>query len=1087
MMDPLQQKQSTEEKLRLAGVIYTLGPDGLSIRTTTGKKFPIPEIRKTDNVCGEYSGANIMRLNKGVRCEDTFLFAGNLPCFAMGTVNRDAAGHMPPILGMGEFHFDVLSGEERFSFDQADQIDAVFLPNGTKWTVAFDRLPKLRFHIYASLTGDDGIAATISADGSADSRKLRLLCTVKEPRIADHVPTYFSENCRKIIPKLSIINSRDSEKGFYRAVLSESDDPQYRRLAAYGFFSRGLPEIRMDHEIRISVPIKTGETALVLSGVHAPFGTQLDPSRLCRTPEEAQKAITGEEVRFQKLLDSAAVQTPDPLLDAGIRWAVLNLDYVHVGPAWLEGGQWWNVHFTNNYQLSAATSLGQYSRVQTALRFFANLKDGYSVIALNQESLDRWGKPDGTKALGFDGLPYYLYQLWQYLQQTGDFAIAFETADRIHRLCQELLELCDPDHDHLLSWNRGVNPFMYQGDHLSVPGAGTSPSVMMAGNFARFAQILTRIGKKELADEYLAVSKQIYEALPVLWSAERGCFYSCIDLQGAPCAAHYYTDYVFPLLYGDQLPIEQKILPLLHLRDQLMFRSSVTGKLLMRVGDLKPDLFGNNNPMPVQIAETARAFFLIGDYETGYELLASCAYATSVFTENPGSSPEKLNSLGKGEPDYMFGNPAASLTYTAVAGLMGAAIRDWGETLVFEPGFPLSLPAWQFRLPYLGVVCSSKLSEDGSVSYHLTLPAAEAEAPASIRRIQFGLFLPAVGNLKLPEDLRIFCNGNATDYSVAPAVNAYKIMVSWDLQDRAYSDTAAEIKLQFARPCEFTSESIGSGFVNKTVYINQGEPYTLPLTSAQELIGFAPKPVSSSGTFYRLYFDHESKTYGTIRLVVSPRQEAAPVRAGKLQLAGGRPLDIRNLLNSDFIPAYNAWRYGAQYKIRFCEQQLLKDEFLIPADHAAYHGVPVSEHTDAVRVCNLAYGRSNIAAGKIDPSEFPRTAVIPVNQTVSAVSLLYLSETEVWLSGADQQLGTVSLRYADHTADSVPLVSRSNMGSILGNYAADTCHIPLKEHTLDSANHYCIACDCSKNLKELVISIDKEDVFFGLVAVNVYP
>lgn len=1037
------------DRLSQAGIIYRLTDDGIGIETVITREKPIPRVLKTDNIAFEYEGENTVKLNRGIRREDTFLFAGVLPCFAMGTVKKDVSGHLPPILGLGEFHFSLLVNGKRFSFDDADRVHAVFRPNGTRWSVSFDALPDLRFCISASLSDGNGIAATVSAEGIPGDCPLTLVCAVEDMRVGDHTPGYFSDNSRRLTPEY---RATTDNGGTRHTLLCRCPDPECMHAAAYRFFAAVPSDLTFNPCPTVCVPIQKAGECLTVSGVHAPLReTSVMPEPLADA-DSIRASVARSEGYYAGLLDTVGLDTPDPLVDAGIRWAALNLDYVHVGPAWLEGGQWWNVHFTNNYQLSAAASIGQYGRTRETLSFFSNLEGGYSVISLTGESLDRWTRKDGRKALGFDGIPYYLWQLWQYVGATGDLDTVRDVAPRIDRMCRELTDVCDPDRDGLLSWNRGVNAFMYQGDHHSVPGAGTSPSVMMAGNLERFSQLLRRAGLTDLSEYWHAVSQKIYRALPRLWDGRRGAFYACVDLSGKPCDTCYYTDFVFPVLYGDDLPIEQKILPLCHLRDRLLYRSPVTGKLLMRVGELKPDLFGNNSIMPVQMAETARAFFSVGDLQTGYDLLASCAYATSVFTENPGSSPEKLNSIGKGEPDYMFGNPAASLVYAAVSGLMGVRLTDSGRTLCFEPGFPLTLPAWHFKLAYAEVSCENTLASDATLDYVIKNTVPDVG-------IRFGLFIPT-GDSPV-----ITVNGKPVSYRAEPALNARKL--SFTYTPDAGTDTV--VNLRFPAPFTPEAKTLSDGFVNRETTVVQCEQYP------------------TVGNRYRLYLDRDTGAYGVERVTVVPSDKGSGLMTGDLPVSDGYPIDIRDLLNADDIPAFNAWRSGMKYKIRFVNCRREDDLIAVPAGRVTYRCVPVSDLPGAVRTCNLAYGRSDIVGGTVGPSPFPAGAVIPVNRSVGAVSLLYLSETEVRLSGREDVLGRIILRYADGTTVEDPIAPGLNAGSIINNYAQNTVHIPLREYVRDSANHYAMACDPGKVLGEVEIRIDREDTVFGLVGVNVYP
>lgn len=1069
-MNYLDLDKQLEEKLRAAGVIYRLAQDGLSIQTTIGNRYPVSDIIRIDNVDLEYTVPNAVYMNKGIRFEDTMLFAGNLPCFAMGTVNKDAKGHMPPIIAMGEFHFSVLHNDKELFFDSADKIDVTFIPNGTKWNIYFDSLPEACFHLYVSLAGDYGIVATLDVTGVTACENIQLVCNIKEARIGDHVPTYFSENCRKIDTKYTI---ECNEKNVL--IQSESDDFEYRRKAAYLLCCASVPEVDTSDFIRIKCDIKSCGNVLTISGIHSPLCENPDLHKL---NEDVYKVIDDSEKQFKRLLDRASQHTCEPLLDAGFSWSVLNLEYVHVSPAWLEGGQWWNSRFTNNYQISAAISIGQYEYAAKAFHYFAGLPDGYSIIALDGESLDRWTKKDGTKALGFDGIPYYIYQLIQYTNHTGDFSVLTETAPQIYAMCRDMMEVCDPDNDGLLSWKEGCNAFLYQADHLSVPGAGFSPSVMMAGNYERYAELLDFAGEKNLAKEYFDYAQKIYSALDRLWDEERGYFYSCIDLTGTPCTTHFYTDLVFPVLYAPKLDDYRKILPLMHLKDSLLYRSAQTDGLLMRMGEHKPNLFGNNYVQPVQMAEAARAFFAIGDYKTGYELLCSCGYAMSIFTENPGSAPEKLNWHGKGEADYMFGNPAASFAYAVVSGLMGVTLENSGKTMVVAPGYPLDMPQWQYNTPYVSVSFVNNMCESGTLRYNITLPRETHDEQRSVvEEVVFSLFIPHTDGIQLAENLYITIFDKPVEFSIAPGLHSHKITVSIPVVD--ISDF--QMALKFDKPFCLVKLPAEQVFTDKTVNVKKGDKYVLPCENNQQLLGDSPDTFSGTGTFYRMYYDKDAKVYGLIQINVADSRPARTI-AGKLPIALTESLDIKEILNANGIRAVNAWRYGGEFRM-FPSEQNIDGEYAVISTHDSIYKC-ICNQDGSVRVCRLSYGISDIVNGCIVRSEQPNSVSIQVHKAVSAVSLLYLSEVCVWLSGENQQLGKIQLCYEDGYVDTIPLVSGDNMGSILGNYSENTYKVPLRSHLKDSASHYCISCDNNKILKCIQISIDKEDVEFGLAGVS---
>lgn len=120
---------------------------------------------------------------------------------------------------------------------------------------------------------------------------------------------------------------------------------------------------------------------------------------------------------------------------------------------------------------------------------------------------------------------------------------------------------------------------------------------------------------------------------------------------------------MLPVLYGEE-SAESTALGLARMKERLAYHSDETGETLMRVGELRPSMFGTDSVMPAQTAEAARACFLAGDTKTGLALMCGVARAATVFTEQPGSFPERMDAAGKGEYNYMFGNPSASYLYT---------------------------------------------------------------------------------------------------------------------------------------------------------------------------------------------------------------------------------------------------------------------------------------------------------------------------------------------------------------------------------------------------------------------------------------
>ena len=149
-----------------------------------------------------------------------------------------------------------------------------------------------------------------------------------------------------------------------------------------------------------------------------------------------------------------------------------------------------------------------------------------------------------------------------------------------------------------------------------------------------------------------------------------------------------------------------KTLSLLHLLDSLVHRSEATGLCLMQVGEFLPSLFANDNIMPVQLSEAAIALFRMGQCQVAWELLRSCGLAFSVYTESPGSAPERFGINGRGEANYVFGNPSAAFPYAVIAGLFGIRYQKQRQkTLRYAPAY---LPDENLSLTQDGVVFTAE-------------------------------------------------------------------------------------------------------------------------------------------------------------------------------------------------------------------------------------------------------------------------------------------------------------------------------------------------------------------------------------------
>lgn len=671
---------------------YTLKEDALTLSIQCGKNHPNPWVKRQDHRSNTARVPKIQTYNRGVRHNQTLLITGDLPRFAMATTHPDNAID-PPFLIFGEVSLRLHFQGNLIAFHDFDEITTQFHPLATEWIGSCKQFPNVQVRLYVSVFDSDGICGTVSVTG-AEGMPLKAELVIGGlkvgPRPLD--PCFIQPD--------SIMIPAKTEKvidNIFQVMPLTKDTPfASEKICINLSDSCGKSEIS-DEGICFSFDCGQNSTADFSMFHH------LDelPKKAFLPLSELKADFSQTEQYAARLLDTCRVYTPSPLLNAAIRHAVLNHDYIHVGDAWFEGGQWWNCYWTNNFQISAAIALGQYDRAKKALLALGLQEGGYTITTAAGKNAFAEDYPHMPKQpLSFEGIPYYIYQLWQYTEATGDLSVLKAVFDRLCAILDGLFKACDINESGLIGWRHGCNPFLYQADHLNLPGDATSPSVMMAAMLEKMAELAETIDKKEAAAAFHQKSSAMNQAVSErLWNEQDQCFFSHVDLQGAAHNAHYYTDLIFPALYGEYKDNIQ-MGGLSHLRRTLLLKSAETGELLMRVGDLKPDIFGNNNIMPTQMAESARAFGKTGDKNTALALMQAVARSVTVFTESPGSVPERLNDEGKGECNYMFGNPCGSFLYTAIDGIFGVSLRKLGSQLCLSPALSDEWENAEIDLPY---------------------------------------------------------------------------------------------------------------------------------------------------------------------------------------------------------------------------------------------------------------------------------------------------------------------------------------------------------------------------------------------------
>jgi hypothetical protein len=746
--------QELNEKLKGSEVKYRFSEDGKTIQVEAGRKVLPFKLHRMAHDSKEVFTESDEYFNRTVKRDHTILVSGDRPRFAL-LRHQAQATLCPDITKIGDCRIGIEQDGKVRWIDEADRIRTTFYPGYTDYTIQISEEDACAIECQIFQIENQGGGCRIRiqnhSNRTSDIRAVFEYGGVMTVQRTFHA-SYFSPEDRKTE------GNRVWEEGSFAELTTEGirqkativTDPQAKPVVS-NFIVR--------YEIPLSIAAGS-EKSCFLAAVLSDADTPSWNAREVLSRIDPDECIAESEKYYFELTRDIGMSTPNKLLDAAFLQALYNFDYIYTAPAWLEGVHWWGAPWCNNYQMSAALSIHQKDRIREALRFFASPKEGPCATIHS----------DGTPEISWlmntnDGLPYYLYQLTEYYQHTGDLDLMRELWDKVVDAVDKIMTERDAKGNHLLGWHMGCNAFLYQADHLQLPGEGTSPSIMMAGMLSRLSEIARDIGQEELADKWRSLSETMFRrVLDVLWNRKDGVFYSHVDMEEIRHMCHYYTDMVFPVLYSD-LPDETKWQSLEYLNRTLWTEDLFGENKLMRVGDYKPTIFGSDNVMPVQMAEAARAYQKIGDYDRGIRLLEGVALAGTLFTEAPGNFPERMNDLGKGEANYVFGNPIGSFVYTMVEGLMGAAVIDSGKTLRVQPGIPREWEYAKFSLPYVKINYKKEQKEQ-YIRQTYSVENLEQE------QIRLAIFLDP------GHSLRVTHNDVPVDFELKPALNTIFLTVT---------------------------------------------------------------------------------------------------------------------------------------------------------------------------------------------------------------------------------------------------------------------------------------------------------------------
>lgn len=661
---------------------YALLPEAASYQLRWRERTPFDwpdweSLHMAIHTCEDVPRGGPWIFNWVTRRDPMMLVSGDLPRLAMVRTFPEPSV-APRFHKLGDLRIRLASEERVAWLDEVGVVDARFYPWGTVHAVTDEDGTWPSVVVTSFLASSRGMCVEVRLNGTWD-KDLRVSLVyggldVTGPQM---VPAYIKPRAEETDDDMVTLVGegacRFEDPATPSKVLARVDKAATEKLDGGRWV------------VSYEVPASTGFSVRLMA---MEAGAGESPSAL----EEWDGLYAGARKYYDDLLAPYEVHTPDAHLDAAFRAGVVNMDYVYQAPAWLEGLHEWPSYFCNNYQISAAVALGDWDRAREALRFFGTLPLGPAPVTNSD------GSPEHAHASAESGLPYFIVQLYRYWRATGDMALLDEVWGPTTANLEKMLENRDPDHNLLLNWMQGANAFLYQADHLGLPGDAASPTFMAIGNLEQIGAMAEARGEADRARSYRSRASHMRdEANRRLWREAAGCHVMTVDTQGRDAWAHYYTDFVFPVLYGGLDAVRSAAT--LDAMDAVLGTSNG----YLRSGNLKPHLFGNDMIGGVQPCEAAEACGVAGRGDRVWELLHGVALAATTHTDSPGSFPEYLTDSGHGQADYGFGNPAGAYIQGVVGALFGLVRTAAPEPFLWRPAIPAAWPEARLRLPGVSV------------------------------------------------------------------------------------------------------------------------------------------------------------------------------------------------------------------------------------------------------------------------------------------------------------------------------------------------------------------------------------------------
>jgi hypothetical protein len=505
---------------------------------------------------------------------------------------------------------------------------------------------------------------------------------------------------------------------------------------------------------------------------------------------------------------------------------------------------------------------------------------------------------------------------------------------------------------------------------------------------------------------------------------------------------------VFGQLYSD-VPAEYNWLAL-RACDQRLWISD----RLMRAGDYKPDLFGNDAVMGLQMCEASEAYFSAGQAAKGWALLHSSALGATILTDSPGSFPEYNTTTGWGLASYCFSNPAASYTNAVINGLFGIEQRPANEPVYWHPSIPKEWNNTKLRIHDLEV---SVISKNNRCLYELRSDNKQG----LVCRIPLeGRIVDNVLADGKPIPYNIIANSVGGELEVkreSAKIHSFEVLFNTSKNKWNPPAVAKSHKVKWTLPeTGFTLKDPQQIFKS---YLIEGKQLRgiLGEYTGKKVFFLANK---NGLTPYELDFGGETKRLNEPVILKGAREN----------------LSLDSRFNSDFIWGKNFWRTGQrQFDFTGKIKSIDSSNGQITFGNYSFKIKPKGQNLLALEV-----GSSDSYTDKQIISKWPEQAEFKVGKKIAGLDFLTASECQVRLTG--MQVGDVKLCYDDGFVENVPLIYGDNIDGSLLTFAKNVSAYKLEFSKYISA--FSVKADPKRILDRFIVELSSVDANIGIFGIN---